>query len=81
MKRGGNNNGLLKRLFDKIMPSTLSYKANDVSCVTEDCDIQTLKIKRMDRKNRHGPNNFACVGNPYTDSGSKCYPIEGLYIG
>lgn len=35
----------------------------------------------IEKKNKAGLGNLACIGNPYHNLGSRCVIIEGLYIG
>jgi len=69
--------------FSKYPTRSLSYRVNNVNCLGFKCGLQAIidknRIKKLDKKNQL--KNFACIGNPYIGNGSKCYPLEGLYIG
>lgn len=39
------------------------------------------KYYLIDKRGKNGGGTLTCLGDPYSNSGSRCVPIEGLYIG
>lgn len=79
----GNRDNKLQKVFKKFIEtngeSHKAFKTNEVNCLTGDCRVLTAKISK--RARGFGQRTLACVGDPYASSGSRCVPIEGLYIG
>ncbi|CAF0706698.1 unnamed protein product [Brachionus calyciflorus] len=68
---------LNKRLFPLTQGLHKIHKNKDINCITQDCKWFMTKDKRA----KNGVGTLTCLGDPYSNGGSRCVPIEGLYIG
>merc|ERR1712127_915525 len=50
-------------------------------CSTEKCLINRIMELANRKTFRQGMDSLTCVGDPYSNHGVKCLPIEGLFIG
>ncbi|RNA41611.1 hypothetical protein BpHYR1_003985 [Brachionus plicatilis] len=69
--------GIEKRFFSPRFGPMKIHKNRDINCLTHDCKWFMTKDKRA----KNGGGTLTCLGDPYSNSGSRCVPIEGLYIG